>query len=126
MSLIKRINSLEPLWWSLFGIGGAVAAFLFPLHIFIQGVAKPLGLVSPDILNYDQLHALFQSPVISLIVKLYLFALIVFPLFHAAHRIRLTLEDLRMEWLDHILPLFCYGGATVLTIVTIIVIFQIH
>lgn len=126
MSLIKRINALEPLWWSLFGIGGAIAAFLLPVHIFIQGVAKPLGMVSPDVLNYDRLHALFQLPIVSLIVKVYIFTLIVFPLFHAAHRIRLTLEDLRMEWLDHILPLFCYGGAIVLTIVTIIVLLQIH
>ena len=119
MGLIKKINALEPLWWSLFGLGGAVAAFLLPVHIFIQGVAIPMGWVSPDLLNYERVAALLQSP----LVKIYLFLLIVPPLFHAAHRIRLTLEDLRIEWLSHILPLFCYGGAVVMTFVTLIVIF---
>ncbi len=119
MSLIKRINALEPLWWSLFGLGGAVAAFLLPVHIFIQGVAIPMGWVSSELLQYDRLAAFLHSP----LVKIYLFILIVPPLFHAAHRIRLTLEDLRIEALDRVLPLVCYGGAILLTIITLVVLF---
>ncbi len=94
-----------------------MAAFLFPVHIFIQGVAIPLGWVSSELLHYERLVVFLHSP----IVKIYLFLLIVPPLFHAAHRIRLTLEDLRIEWLDRVLPLLCYGGAILLTIMTLIV-----
>ena len=112
MSLNKKINALEPLWWSLFGLGGAVAAFFFPIHIFAQ-MFMPM--------DYDQAHALFQSP----LIKIYLFGLIVFPLFHAAHRIRLTLEDLRMEGLNAVLPLFCYGGSVVLTLITAVVLIKL-
>ena len=104
MSLNKRINALEPLWWALFGIGGAVSAFLYPAHIFSQMFVP---------MNFDHMHSLLQSP----LVKIYVFILIMFPLFHAAHRIRLTLEDLRSEGLNQIAPLLCYGGALVLTIV---------
>ncbi len=121
MGLIKWIKALEPLWWSLFGLGGAVAAFLLPAHVFIQGVAIPSGWVSQDLLYYDRVIALLSSP----IVKIYLFFLIMLPLFHAAHRIRLTLEDMRMEWMNSILPLLCYGGATALTVVTLVVILRL-
>ena len=121
MGLNKWIKVLEPLWWSLFGLGGVVAAFFLPAHVFIQGVAIPMGWVSPDWFHYDLVVALLSSP----IVKIYLFFLIIFPLFHAAHRIRLTLEDLRMEWLNSILPLLCYGGATALTVATLVVVLQL-
>lgn len=121
MSLNKQINALEPLWWSLFGLGGAVAAFLLPAHLFIQGVLAPMGLVSPDFLSYERMAAWVASP----IVKLYLLVLIVFPLFHAVHRIRLTLEDLRSEGLNQVLPVLCYGGAAVLSIVAVVLVFSI-
>ena len=121
MCLLKKINALEPLWWSLFGAGGMVAAFLLPAHIFIQGIAIPLGWVSPDMFNYSSLIGIVGNP----IVKIYLFFMIILPLYHAAYRIRLTLEDLRIEWLNHILPLIFYGGATGLTVVTLIVLIRI-
>lgn len=121
MGLTKWIKALEPLWWSLFGLGGAVAAFFLPAHVFIQGVAIPSGWVSQDMLYYDRVIALLSSP----IVKVYIFFLIMLPLFHAAHRIRLTLEDMRMEWMNSILPLLCYGGATALTVVTLVVILRL-
>lgn len=121
MSILKRIIALEPLWWSLFGAGGMVAAFLLPVHIFIQGIVIPLGWVSPEMLGYDRMVTLIGSP----LIKIYLFFLIMLPLFHSAHRIRLILEDLRIYWLDNILPFFCYGGAIVLTIATFLVILQL-
>lgn len=122
MGLNKLFHSLEPLWWSLFGLGGAVAAFLLPAHIIIQGVLAPAGWVSGnELLSYDRMITILSSP----IAKIYFLILIVFPLYHAAHRIRMTLDDLRIGALSAILPLFCYGGATVLSIVALIVVLGI-
>lgn len=119
---MKRLfDLLEPLWWSLFGLGGAIAAFLLPAHIFIQGVLIPSGMVSQNLLDYDRMMALLSSP----LVKIYFLIIICFPLYHAAHRIRMTLDDLRIHWLSTILPLFCYGGATVLSIVAVVGVFGI-
>jgi len=117
MGINKLFHALEPLWWSLFGLGGTIAAFLLPAHIIIHGVLVPAGWVSGDLIQYDRLSNLLSSP----IARIYFLVIIVFPLFHAAHRIRMTLEDLRIEALTAILPLFCYGGATLLSIATLII-----
>lgn len=121
MYLIKFIKYLEPLWWSLFGLGGAIAAFLFPAHILIQGVLIPAGILPGDMLQYENFAGLLSSPV----VKIYFLALITFPLYHAAHRIRMTLEDLRIEWLSSLLPLLCYGGASILAVFAVVVILRL-
>src|SRR3972149_8186685 len=121
MGLIKFIKSLEPLWWSLFGLGGAIAAFLFPAHILIQGVFTPAGILPADTLQYENFSGLLHSP----FVRIYFLALIVFPLYHAAHRIRMTLEDLRIGWLNAILPLLCYGGGTAISISPVVVILRL-
>jgi fumarate reductase subunit D len=42
--MTKRSN--EPFLWILFGAGGVVAAFLIPIHLFLFGLAFPLGLSS--------------------------------------------------------------------------------
>lgn len=122
MGLLKKINALEPLWWSLFGLGGMIAAFFFPVHEFLHGIAIPMGWLPQDLLSYERMISVFRSPS-GIIVKLFLFSLISFPLFHAAHRIRLTLEDLRIHALDSILPFICYGGAIVLSAIAIAVLF---
>jgi Fumarate reductase subunit D len=50
----KRSN--EPFLWLLFSAGGVVAAMLLPAHLFLFGLAFPLGwLPSP---GYDRLLAL--------------------------------------------------------------------
>ena len=107
---------LEPLWWSLFGLGGAIAAFILPAHIILQGILIPAGILPPELLSYERMVTLLGYP----LVKIYFFIIICFPLYHAVHRIRMTLDDLRISWLSAILPVICYGGATILSIVAII------
>ena len=36
-------KSNDPFWWTLFGAGGAMAAMLVPILLFLAGVATPLG-----------------------------------------------------------------------------------
>jgi fumarate reductase subunit D len=100
----KRSN--EPFLWLLFSAGGVVAAILLPVHLFLFGLAFPLGwLPSP---GYDRLLALARHPV----TRLYLLVLCSLPLFHWAHRFRFTLYDgLQIKHLNEMINLFCYGGA---------------
>lgn len=93
-------------------MGGVVAAFFIPVHLFLFGLAFPLGwLASP---SYDSLAALLQNP----LVRLYLFVLCSLPLFHWAHRFKYTLYDgLQIKHLNEVINVFCYGGAIMGTLV---------
>src|SRR5260370_15591471 len=76
---------LEPLLWILFSAGGIVAAFLIPVHLFLQGIAFPLGWAkSPD-------YATTAALVAHRLVRLDLFVLLSVPPFHFAHPIPYTL-----------------------------------
>ncbi len=119
MSSAKRSN--EPIVWFLFGVGGFFAAYFLPIHIMLYGLAFPLGL-APDP-GYDKTYALLQNP----LTRLYLFVLIMFCFFHAAHRMRLTLSDiLNMRHLNTILAFVCYGGAIVGTVAAIWMLAVVH
>jgi fumarate reductase subunit D len=103
---------IEPLLWLLFSAGGVVAAFLIPIHLFILGIAAPLGWTTGN--QYASATAFLAFP----IVRLYLFLLCSLPLFHAAHRIRYTLYDgLQIKHLNEVIAVACYGGAVVGTLV---------
>ncbi len=97
---------LEPFLWTLFSAGGGGAAFLIPVHLFLRGIAFPLGwLKAPE---YTRAIALVAHP----IVRTYLFVLCSLPLFHWAHRFRYTLYDgLQIKHLNEVINFCCYGGA---------------
>ena len=102
-----------PLMWALFSVGGTIAAFLFPVHLFLNGLAFPLGWL--DAPSYEAYRALVQHP----ITRLYLFVMIALPLFHWAHRFRYTLYDgLQLYHLTVLIAVLCYGAALVGTAVT--------
>ena len=100
-------KTIEPLWWGLFSAGGVVAAFLVPIHIILVGFAVPLGWTT----DTGTLYRLWW-------VKLYLFVLIVLPLYHWAHRFYFTLNDTGLKAIHKLLAVLCYGGAIVGTFVT--------
>ena len=106
------MRSTTPFLWTLFSAGGTIAALLFPVHLFLSGLAFPLGLMeAPD---YDSLLDLVKHPV----TRLYIFVLIFLPLFHAAHRFRYTLYDgLKVKHLTALIVVVLYGGALVGTLV---------
>lgn len=100
------MERITPLLWLLFSAGGTVAAFLFPVHLFLTGVAVPLGWVEAP--RYDFLHRLVTHP----ITRLYLLVLVSLPLFHWAHRFRYTLYDgLQLKHLTVLIAVLCYGAA---------------
>ena len=104
----------------LFSGGGVVAALLIPVHLFLFGLAFPLGLLSAP--SYDTILGLARNP----LGKLYLLVLCTLPLFHWAHRFRYTLYDgLQIKHLNELVNTFCYGGAIVGTLVAVYLIWRI-
>jgi fumarate reductase subunit D len=103
---------LTPVLWTLFSAGGTIAAFFYPVHLTLSGLAIPLGWVRAP--SYETLRTLVEHPV----VRLYLFVIIALPLFHWAHRFRYTLYDgLQLYHLRAFIAVLCYGAATVGTAV---------
>ena len=96
----------DPFFWTLFSMGGVVAAFFIPAQLFLFGLAFPLGWLPGP--NYESLRTLVQHP----LTRIYLFVLCSLPLFHWAHRFKYTLYDgLQIKHLNEVINTFCYGGA---------------
>ncbi len=100
----------------MFAQGGVIAAVLIPVHILVQGILGPLGVVPVVDRHYDTWIAILGNP----LVKLYLLVLIAFPFFHFAHRLRYLLVDLGVPAAKGVpAQVAFYGGAVVVTLVTI-------
>jgi fumarate reductase subunit D len=96
----------EPYLWLLFSGGGVVAALVLPVLVLLFGVLMPLGVV--DWPTAEHLRALLGN----VIVRVALAAVAVLCLFHAAHRIRFTSEELLgIARFDLVIAVICYGGA---------------
>jgi succinate dehydrogenase subunit D len=97
---------VTPLLWLLFSMGGTIAALLYPAHLFLTGLAFPLGWLEAP--RHGALLALVRHP----LTRLYLFVFISLPLFHWAHRFRYTLYDgLQLKHLTMLIAVLCYGTA---------------
>lgn len=97
---------VEPLLWLGFTSGGVLAALFAPVLLFLFGVVFPLGWIDPP--DYDHLHAVVSHP-FTIVVA---FVVLTMSLLHAAHRFRYTLYDgLRMQHLNELVAVLCYGGA---------------
>ena len=103
-------------WWFMFAQGGVIAAVLLPVHILVQGILGPLGIVPVVDRNGQGFYNVLASP----IVKLYLLVLIAFPFFHFAHRLRYLLVDLGVPAAKSVpAQVIFYGGAVAVTLFTI-------
>jgi fumarate reductase subunit D len=116
--MVKRSN--EPFLWMLFSAGGGIAAMLIPIHLFLFGLAIPLGWLDGP--SYHGLLELLRHP----LTRLYLFVLATLSLFHWAHRFRYTLYDgLQIKHLNELINTFCYGGAVLGTVLAAYVLWTI-
>ena len=105
-------------WWFMFAQGGVLAAILIPVHILVQGILGPLGIVPVVDRRYDTWISILGNP----IVKLYLLVLISLPFFHFAHRLRYLLVDLGVPAAKTVVAqVIFYGGAVLVTLLAIYV-----
>jgi fumarate reductase subunit D len=103
-------------FWFLFAQGGVIAAILIPVHILVQGILGPLGIVPVVDRHYDTWVRVLSNP----LVKLYLLVLIALPFFHFAHRLRYLLADFGVPAAKSLpAQVIFYGGAVLVTVVTI-------
>jgi succinate dehydrogenase subunit D len=107
-------KTTEPFWWALFSAGGVVAAFLVPIHILLVGFALPLGWIT----DTGSLYRYWW-------VKLYLFVLIVLPLYHWAHRFFFALKDMQLRLPQKPLAFVCYGGAIIGTVAALLILLRL-
>jgi fumarate reductase subunit D len=113
---MRRQAFLHLFYWFAFAQGGVIAAILIPVHVLVQGILGPLGIVTVADRHYDTWVRLLGNP----IVKLYLLVLIAVPFFHFAHRLRYLLVDLGVPAAKGApAQAVFYGGAVVVTVVTI-------
>src|SRR5262245_4413035 len=113
-------KSIEPLLWTLFSAGGVLAALLVPVHLFLFGVALPLGWL-PDP-GGEYLLKLLRHPA----TRVYLVLLCTMALFHGAHRFRYTLYDgLQIKHLNEVINVLCYGGAIVGSVLAAYLLWQV-
>jgi fumarate reductase subunit D len=106
-------KSNKPIVWSLFAAGGTLAAFLAPVLVLLFLLAA-LGHV-PSLLGYTQLHAFAAN----WLGKLFLLAVITLFLWHAAHRMRVTLHDFGLRQ-DPIVAVVVYLGAAMGTALSVL------
>jgi len=105
-------------WWFMFAQGGVLAAILIPVHILVQGILGPLGIVPVVDRHFDTWISILGNP----IVKIYLLVLISLPFFHFAHRLRYLLVDLGVPAAkSFVAQVIFYGGAVLVTLLAIYV-----
>ncbi|MEO3869334.1 fumarate reductase subunit FrdD [Nonomuraea sp. B12E4] len=111
-------RTVEPYLWLLFSGGGVVAAFLLPVLVLLFGVLMPLGVVDWPVAGH--LSALLDN----VLVRPALLVVAVLCLFHAAHRIRHTSEELLgLARFDLVIAVICYGGAVGGGVVAVLLMF---
>lgn len=101
----------ESLWWGLFSAGGVCFAVFLPAVILLVGIALPLGLLPSGALD----HARASRLLFSLPGILFVGAVVCLPLFHAFHRLRHGLIDLRLGR-DGFNKAVMYGLAALLSV----------
>ncbi len=111
--MTRRSN--EPVFWSLFGAGGVVVAFILPVLIFISGLAIPLGILPSEVMAYDRILVFAGSWT----GKLFILVVISLSLWHAMHRIFLGLHDLGIKRGRAFFRWLCYGIALAGTLVSL-------
>lgn len=109
-------RSNKPIVWGLFAAGGTLAAFVVPVLIVLTCFAVPLGLLSPDAMSYGHLLEKLQSPV----AKIMTFGILFLVIWHAAHRMRITMHDFGVRS-DTLVAVACYGVAAFGTVLMLLV-----
>ena len=110
--------SNKPIVWLPFAAGGMLAALLLPALMLVL-LADGLGLFAPTALGHARVLAFVGHP----LVALGLFVGLTLVIWHAAHRLRMTVQDLGVRapqprrWLAWICYLLGAAGTLALAAV---------
>lgn len=111
-------KSNKPIFWGLFAAGGTVTAFVTPaLALITLFAAFGAGM---DMFTYESIHA-FASWWLG---KLIIFGVILLSLWHAAHRLRVTMHDFGVR-ADTVVAYVVYGLAGLGTLMTLVYLLRI-
>ena len=113
-------RSHKPIVWGLFAAGGTVAAFVLPVILILSGPAISFGLLPADVLGYAHVRELLQYPLSRLITFGVLFLII----WHAAHRLRITMHDFGIR-ADTFVAVVFYSIAAMSTIVLMVALIRL-
>lgn len=97
-------KSNKPVVWGLFAAGGTLTAFLTPVLLLLT--LLPAFGVMPALLSYDSMRD-FAGHWAG---RLVLFCILFLMLWHAAHRLRITLHDFGVR-ADGAVAVMVYSGA---------------
>ena len=111
-------KSNKPIVWGPFAAGGTLTAFLTPVLVILTLFAS-FGSV-PHLLTYDTLHAFAAN----WLGKLVIFGVVALSLWHAAHRLRITLHDFGIR-ADTLVAVVVYAIAGLGTVMTLIYLLRI-
>lgn len=111
-------KSNKPIFWGLFAAGGTITAFVTPALVLVTLFAAMR--FSPDMFTYDSLHP-FAAHWLG---KLIIFGIILLSLWHAAHRLRVTVHDFGLR-ADGIVAVIVYSVAGLGTIMTLFYLLRI-
>ena len=112
-------RSAKAIPWFLFAAGGTITAFVLPVMLLVTNIAPPLGLFK-DALSYETMSAFVGN----WLVKLVLFGIIGFGLWHAAHRLRSCAHDFGIR-ADTAVAVVLYALASLGTLLTIVALLRI-
>jgi fumarate reductase subunit D len=111
-------KSNKPIFWGLFAAGGTVTAFVTPaLALVTLFAAFGAGM---DMFTYESIHA-FAGWWLG---KLIIFGVILLSLWHAAHRLRVTVHDFGNR-ADTLVAYIVYGLAGLGTLMTLVYLLRI-
>jgi fumarate reductase subunit D len=111
-------KSNKPIFWSLFAAGGTVTAFVTPALVLVTLFAA-FG-AGMDMFTYESIHA-FAGWWLG---KLIIFGVILVSLWHAAHRLRVTVHDFGVR-ADTLVAYIVYGLAGLGTLMTLVYLLRI-
>lgn len=110
---MMRKRSNAPIFWALFGAGGALAALVGPVLVLVTGIITPVGIWMPQTaLSYERVLGFAQHWA----GKAFLLAVVSLFFWHAAHRIFHSLHDVGIH-AGTGAKLLCYGAALLATVI---------
>lgn len=114
--------SNKPVVWLPFAAGGMLTALVLP-GVMLLVLLVSIGVLPAESLGYERVRAFAANPFGGLTI----FILAGLAVWHAAHRLRMTLQDLgvRSRGPRQVVAWLCYGLAALGTVVLIVALFSV-